>query len=153
MLLRHFISRAHLRTSLPPARPGNHDQGGASEARPRRELRVARCPDILCHGEVEARSLDVHEETLPPARGTPVPKSHLSLGKKSDVLHLVIIPLRLSRPVVSSHVYVASKILPWCRFFWRRLQDSPRRLVAMAATSPWLPLPFSHRPFSRGVIV
>lgn len=57
-------------------------------------------------------SLDVHEETLALACGTPLSNFHVSLGQRSDVLHLVIIPLRLSRPVVSSHVYVASKILP-----------------------------------------
>lgn len=70
-------------------------------------------PDICVMARVGAQSLDVHEESLPVACGTPLLNSHVSLGQRSDVLHLVIISLRLSRPVVSSHVYVASKILPW----------------------------------------
>lgn len=40
--------------------------------------------------------VDVHEESLPLACGTPFPKPHPPLGQRSDVLQLVIIPHRLS---------------------------------------------------------
>lgn len=62
---------AHLRTSLPPPWAGNHDQGTHP-----RQGQGERCVSLgvltSCHGEVEALSLDVHEESLTLACGTPL---------------------------------------------------------------------------------
>lgn len=75
---------------------GYHGRRISSKAGPRRALRVARCPDTCVMAECAAWSLDVREESLPPACGTPFPKPHPSLGQRSDLLQLVIVPHRLS---------------------------------------------------------